>query len=111
MAKVITSPVKKWPGTVTLVDPLTFPQLIAFEQASEAAKAVLAREGTQGEYDAAFIPGLLACVAVWELAGLPAIVTFETFPTRPRKASTQLMLWLAGEIGSYIREDDDLPPA
>lgn len=110
MPKVISSPVAKFPGTVTLADPLTFPQIIAFEQAHGAAQAVVAREGSQAEYDYALLPGLLGCVAVCELAGLPAKLTVETFPPRPRKASTQLVVWLAKEIGAYIRGDDDLPP-
>ena len=33
MSKVITSPVKRWPGSVTLADPLTFPQYAAWRNA------------------------------------------------------------------------------
>lgn len=37
MSKVIKSPVPKYPGTVTLYDPLSFPQVIAIEDANTEA--------------------------------------------------------------------------
>lgn len=38
MSKVIKSPVDKFPGTVTLYDPLSFPQVIAIEKATVASR-------------------------------------------------------------------------
>lgn len=110
MTRAFTSPVKRWPGTIALADPLTFPQLLAFEQAVGQAQAVIAREGTQAEYDAALLPGLLACVAEWHLEGLSATLTPETFPAVPRKASNALIAWLSRSVGQLIREDEALPP-
>lgn len=110
MPKVISSPVAKFPGTVTLADPLTFPQLLAFEQAVEQAQAVIAREGTQAEYDAALLPGLLACVVACDMAALPPTLTPENFPAAPRKASNALIAWLSRSVGQLIRGDEALPP-
>jgi hypothetical protein len=37
MGKVITCPVEKWPGTVTISDPLSLPQVSAIEKANAEA--------------------------------------------------------------------------
>lgn len=109
MGKVIPSPVKRWPGTVTLCDPLTFPQLIAFQNALGAAKAAADRGATQAEIDAAYLPGLLGCVEKWDLAGFPDAVTPATFPSTPMRASAVLVRTLVGAVVELITEADDVP--
>lgn len=119
MTKTVQSPVKRWPGNIVLHDPLTFPQLLAFEQARMAAHQVVTRQGTQLEYDAAFLPGLLACVAEWHLRDFPVRangaeplpVTVDTFPTTPRQSSNRLIVALARAIGEIVDEGDEDPPA
>lgn len=108
MSKIITSPVKKWPGTVVLSDPLTFPQLFAFEDAINAV-----REGAEGmtndKADGLLLPGILACVEEFQLTGFPAHPTFETFPSTPRIASNRLIAWLAKEITALYQEAETVP--
>lgn len=103
MGKVITSPVKRWAGTVTLQDPLTFPAYIAWRDAIRDAQAF---KDDYLRYSAALLPGVLACVEKWELKGFaPA-----PFPATPRASSDKLLAWLLREIGAVANEggeDDD----
>lgn len=62
---------------------------------------------THTSYD--LLPGVCACVETWELTGLPAQITPETFPGSPRIASAQLLGWLIGEISKLYSEAESLP--
>ncbi len=106
MPKVLFSPVKRFPGTITLPDSLTYPQLIAWEQALAAAQADGATN-IQRWY--ALIPGVVACVEKWELAGVPEYPTADTLPSTPRVAADKLLRWVMDGIRSAIAEDDDAP--
>lgn len=111
MSKIITSPVKRWAGTVTLADPLTFPQYQAWQTAARAAGLVLQNENaTPSMMDERLVPGVLACVERWELQGFPAPVTVENFPATPRKASAQLVAWLVREISALVKGDEEEDP-
>jgi hypothetical protein len=99
VSRVVSSPVALWPGTVTLAEPLTFPQLIAFKRALLEGKGVREAEGLFEEWLYAVLPGILACVEKWELGGgFPSGVTAETFPATPEDDSQALMGWLLREL-------------
>ena len=107
MSKLITSPVKRWPGSVTLADPLSFPQVFAFEDAlAEATK--LGEDITVERQYYALLPGVCACVEQWNLDGLGRL-TAETFPATPRKSATQLLSWLMEEVSGLFREAEEIP--
>jgi len=108
MSKIITSPVPKFAGTVTLSDPLTYPQVIAYER---AVAAVRESATTLAEMHQAMLPGLFACVEAWNLAGLPDPVTPENFPATPRVASTKLVSWLVSEVAGLYGESEEIPNA
>lgn len=108
MSKIITSPVKRWAGTVKISDPLTFPQVFAFQDAIEAAKRA---ESSVMASNAAWLPGILACVEAWELENFPRNPTPETFPATPPGSSARLIAWLIGEIGGLFQESDPDPNA
>jgi hypothetical protein len=110
MSKVITSPVEKWPGTVTLSDPLTFEQAIAVEKAFDAVRE-LGEGVSHTEQDLALIPAVVACVELWKLEGLSERVTVDTFPATPRRSSARLIAWLVTEIGKLFAESEELPLA
>ncbi len=105
MPDIITSPSTKWPGTVTLA-PLTFPRLIAFEDALGAAQEVK-DEPMKANY--ALLPGVCACVEAWNLTGFPAVVTPDTFPAAPLAESAKVLSWLMDEITSRVREASTVP--
>ena len=112
MSKTIISPVKRWPGTVTLADPLSYPQVFAWRDAIQEAQAV---EG-EAEPDvftrnSALIPGIVACVESWNLEYFPKAVTPEVFPATPPVSSSRLIAWLVEEIGKLFSEAEEIPLA
>lgn len=108
MSKIITSPVKHFPGRVTLADPLTFPQVITWEQALGAARA----DGhSVMSANAALLPGVLACVEKWDIAGLDNPPQADTFPATPLKPVAEFIAWLVVEISHLFDEADDVPLA
>jgi hypothetical protein len=105
MSKVLTSPVKKWPGTVTLADPLTWEQIIAWQ---DAVKDAQQHRGDNLRFLAAMRPGLVACVEKWELKNFtppPA-----PFPATPTDSSGKLLVWLVREIGAIANEVGEEDP-
>lgn len=104
MGIILTSPIEKLPGTVTLPDEWTWEQLIEWEAGiSRAAEekrtiAIIAIEA----------PLVLAMVERFDLAGLPERPT--KFPTKPLLAIGQLIGWLVGEISTRIYKDDAANP-
>jgi hypothetical protein len=107
MSKIVASPVKRFPGTVTLADPLTYPQAIAWGEALDAAR----QEQSRARINYALLPGILACVEEWRLGNIPANPTPETFPSTPLISSAQLLSWLIEEISKLFAEAEDIPNA
>lgn len=112
--KVIESPVKKWPGTVTLPDYLTVPQAVEWEEAFDNANAILpeceplskdkplSKEQAElidtrlsAKWLGLLLPGIKACVLEWNLQGLDP----DNFPATPKTARIELVAWLIKEIG------------
>ena len=108
MSKVITSPVEDFPGTVTLADPLTFPQSIAFEDALIAARDIEGRI-TRAKAQFATIPGILACVESWDLENFPENVGADNFPSTPHVPSARLIDWLSEEISIIFVGGESVP--
>lgn len=110
MSKTITSPVKRWSGTVTISDPMTLPQAEAFEaglilpdKIDENGKIFLTA------LDKPQVPAILACVEKWELADFPNPVAVENFPFSPRKDSHDLIEWMFSEIRKIYLGESDVP--
>jgi hypothetical protein len=110
MSKTIKSPSKQWPGEVVLSDPLTFPQILAFEDAIGNVKAA-GNKVTQARADSLTIPGIIPCVEVWRLEGFPTEVTEATFPASPRIPCTQLITWLVKELTVLFTDGNAIPNA
>ena len=109
MSKVVTSPVKKWPGTVVISDPLSYPQLLRFREALGAV-------GGNDDWMAvnyAVLPGVMACVEEYHLQGFPEHPTLEagpnTFPSTPPQSASRLLAWLIGEINALMAEAEPDP--
>ena len=110
MGETIVSPVKRYVGEVVLADPLTFPQVFAFEDAVEATRG-LGDSATPMRVNSAMIPAIIACVEEWRLTNFPAHPTPDTFPATPVAASMQLIGWLITEITVLFREAEEVPNA
>jgi len=110
MSRVITSPSQRWPGTVTLADPLTFVQYIAWRDTLRAAPDPAA---DYDRYCLALLPGLCACVEQWNLEGVGQLSP-DTFPASPRRAADELLSWLVSALRVIITgidaPDPNLPP-
>ena len=109
MPKVITSPVKRFPGTVTLSDPLTFPQVIAFQDAIGDVQELEEGEKTWPKMLYALLPGIIACVEKWELEGVSEHPTVDTFPGTPLMSAGKLVDWLQGEVTALLVEAETVP--
>jgi hypothetical protein len=109
MPKRIESPVAHWPGYVMLSDPLTYPQVFAFEDAREAAQNA-SKEGIQDwrRLQYLWLPGILACVEEWHLEGIEN-PTQDTFPATPAKSASELLAWLIDGIVELHQEAETIP--
>lgn len=119
MSKVITSPVDRWPGTVYLPDPMTMPQVLAFEKALTQnneyfedvdGQRVLRSNMLWGTPDSEWVKiAILPIVEEWHLSNFPDPVTEENFPFTPRVASRELVNWLVNEIFMVYAGEVDIP--
>ena len=110
MSKIVTSPSPIWTGTVVLSDPLTFPQLLAFEEAIGKVK-MAGNKVTQARADSYAIPGIIPCALEWHLSNFPSEVTENNFPASPRIECTKLVTWLVREITALLLEAESVPNA
>ncbi len=106
MGRVITSPVKRWPGTVTLAEPLNVMQFIAWKDALKGAPDLAV---DYDRYCAALLPGVCACVEKWGLEGLGQLSP-ETFPYTPRAEADELLAWLVRDIRRVVAGIDTPDP-
>ncbi len=98
MSKVITSPSKRWAGTVTLADPLTLPQAEALQESMELPEDNNKPQKYLLELDKIRVPGVLACVEKWDLQNFQLID--GSLPFTPRLESHKLIAWIFGELRS-----------
>jgi cephalosporin hydroxylase len=106
MSKTVTSPVKKFPGTVRISEPLTYPQCFAIEDAL-AAHNELDSKATARRRQHVLLPGIMACIEEWNIEGIPDDLHVDNFPATPTNAIDELVAWLLDEIVSVYRDDED----
>ena len=122
MSRVITSPSKRYPGTITLAYPLTFPQYAAWRRALESLPdAPMPTEEDERPgwriYDLAadpeksilMLPAIFELVEEWNLENVPQPPTPDNFPSTPPASVYKLLLSILVEINEIISEDDDVP--
>ena len=108
MSKIVTSPSQRWPGTVTLSDPLTLPQAEAIGEGLRIFRDFEDKNIPYLTIDKAHLIGILPCVEKWDLQNFPETVTLDTFPMSPQGERRKLVDWLWNEVYSkiYIGETD-----
>lgn len=109
MSKIITSPIQRWAGAVTIADPLTISQAQLIE-----AGMTLPENGEDGRVwlsviDGMQLPAIFACVEKWELANIPEALTIDNFPASPRVDSHKLIDWLFTEIRKVYFGEAEVP--
>lgn len=110
MGRIVQSPAKCWPGSVTISDPLTVPQYIQWQDAVEAVRSIGDEKLSNPRVLLAILPGICACVEKWELRGkFPEVVTPDTFPQTPRAAALKLSKALVDAITEIAYASDEVP--
>ena len=114
-------PVAKWPGTLTLHDQVSYPDLIAFDDAQSEAEQYLGAPIPDqpgyltivdvNRYRLALLPGLLHFVEACDLKGIDSPLTVNNFPAIPRPAAAQLFAWLRDCVQEILLGIDDDPKA
>lgn len=111
--RIIESPVEHFKGTVQLSDPLTFPQVIAFQDGIRDTVKLISEDGKENialaKLHYALLPGILLCIEKWQLENIPKKLTAENFPATPRVATGELIDWLREEITSLVIEAESVP--
>jgi len=116
MSKTITSPIARWSGEVILISPLTYPQLIAWDDGYQVARPYTApmADGSTDRYvvdriryNYAMLAGTLACVESHTLKDLPAKLTADNFPATPFEEAMELAKWLIGEVADLLNKGHD----
>jgi hypothetical protein len=100
MGKVITSPVEKFPGTVTLYDPVPYPAFITWQKAIRKAGEIA--DTSDGETQLEMFKGAEACIESWNIEGFDISEPVAT----PRTPVVELLGWLVTEIGKVFNADD-----
>jgi hypothetical protein len=110
MSKKIDSPVKRFPGSMTLSDPLTFPQSIAFAKGiKEARELEVNNREDFYEYVKLAVPAVAVCVESWDIEGVGDL-TPDTFPSTPRDSAPELLGWIVGAVTALFRETEPEDP-
>ena len=97
----------KWPGTVTLYDPMTMQQEAAWERAMANFRTAIDEGLGISSFNLAALPGILECVSEWKLKGFPERVTIENFPAHPRNERASLISFLVTSIAEIYKSSDD----
>ena len=109
MGKVIESPVKEFPGTVEIFQPVPYPEFITWEkkiaESDEALQLVIKGDPkyTQGEAEYLTWKAIAGMVQNWNIEKFD----ISKPSADPRVSVMQLMAWLVREIGKVINGDVD----
>ena len=109
MSKVVTSPIERWSGSVTIADPLTIPQAMAIEAAMTPPERGDDDRIWLSVIDGNQLPAIFLCVEKWELKNMPEILTADNFPASPRVQSHKLIDWLFYEIRKIYLGELEIP--
>jgi hypothetical protein len=118
MPKIFTSPVKRFPGNVTLKEPLMLPEALAIGKAirevkllRETAQAKGLKDASLDERLAVYVPAICQCIEKAEVTGFPEHPTPETYPFTPIQSAMKLTMWLLDEVQTiYFTEEEETNP-
>jgi len=102
MSKTVTCDIKRFAGTVTFADPLTYPQYITWKDAIEKARQNGNVDLTVPETALLILPGVLACVESFDVDGIHGMIAADQFPATPRLASARFVVWLINQVGEIV---------
>jgi hypothetical protein len=103
MSKIITSEIKKFPGTVTLSDPISYPQYERWSKAWESQLELSKEERETLTNEKVMWAEIMPMVEKWELENFDP----NKPPAAPRVPVIELLIWLVTEVGKIINEGTD----
>lgn len=96
-----------------MADPMTMPQVKAFEDARDATNETLqnAGDGRVKKYvvSDAMLPAVCICVQEWHIENFPETVTPENFPMTPISESHNLIGQIFKEINRIYTGEIEIP--
>ena len=104
MTKIINSPVKKFPGSITLPDALPLAKVLAFDKAMRAASDLPIIERA-----AVCLDAIMDCIEVFQIKGQPDKPTSQTFLYTPAAAATDLYIWLLTSVTALVVGEKEIP--
>jgi len=113
MSKVITSPIARWSGSITIANPITEAQAIEIERTLAVIKEADERVDEKSNFKdlqhalnkSAKLRVVLVCVEKWELKDF----TVDPFPFSPKGDSDKLITFLFDEILAVYEGDAFIP--
>jgi hypothetical protein len=102
MSRVITSPVAKYPGTITLVYPVPLDNYLDW---MDANAAVMASDKTKDKIKA-YLPGACALIESAQVEGLAEHPGMSDFQKLTGPPSFEFVLWLISECQKLMRDED-----
>lgn len=111
MSKIITSPVKRWPGMITIADPLTQAQAHAIEAALDEYEPPLEEKKKKNKNvffsvrDDMSLPAVQLCVEKWDLENF----IHDPFPYSPRGDSHTLIDFVFRELIQVYVGEREIP--
>ncbi len=102
---ILSSPVKKHPGTVTL-------KLLTLPLFTKWYEAITTEAGNKDKVSRylKYIPAICECVEKWSLDGFPEVITADTFPMDHAKSRLEVISWLFEEIQArFLGDGEDNP--
>jgi hypothetical protein len=94
---------------VEIHDPLTYPQVIAFQEAISEVANMRDSDPSLQQLHFALLPGIFACIKEWNIENLPEDVSPENFPAIPPLKSAEFVDWLREEIMLMFIEAEEIP--
>ncbi len=104
MGKVVVSPVKAIPGSITLISPVPLdPYLDWVDTHSQLGESKRIKEQI-----AVMLPAVCELIEVASIEGLPANPTPADFgKLKPGAAAMELVIWLIGECRQIVAAEDN----
>ncbi len=114
MSKIVECPVKRFPGTITLRDPMSFLLLEKWREASEITQGEKDKSRKFALIEKTFYPLVWECVEKWELKNILPDVTLENFPNASpgtgAKSTHTLIAWLINQCHKIYEGDEGDDP-
>lgn len=112
--KVVTCPVKRFEGTVTLCDPMTFQMVAKWEEVIATLRGIQKDAGGYAEIEKSLYPLVVEMVEAWNLANILPNVTAANFPNASPgtgAASIHALIgWLITECQKVYNGNEEVDP-